>query len=67
MESKFSRTLEEWKNLASKELKGKNSDTLIWTTPEGIDIQPLYTENDLKGLDHLHSLPGFSPFLRGTF
>ena len=65
MESKFSRTLEEWKNLASKELKGKNSDTLIWTTPEGIDIQPLYTENDLKGLDHLHSLPGFSPFLRG--
>ena len=65
MESKFSRTLEEWKNLASKELKGKNSDSLIWTTPEGIDIQPLYTENDLKGLDHLHSLPGFSPFLRG--
>ena len=65
MESKFSRTLEEWKNLASKELKGKNSDTLIWTTPEGIDIQPLYTENDLKELDHLQALPGFFPFLRG--
>ena len=49
MESKFSRTLEEWKNLASKELKGKNSDTLIWTTPEGIDIQPFKSFSVYKG------------------
>jgi len=65
MAYKFSRTLEEWKELAKKELKGKNSDTLIWTTPEGIDIQPLYTKEDLSGLKHLGTIPGFLPFLRG--
>jgi len=65
MGSKFSRTLEEWKELAKEELKGKNSDTLIWTTPEGIDIQPLYTEKDLNELKHINTMPGFLPFLRG--
>ena len=50
MKSKLSRTLEEWKDLAGKELKGKNSDSLIWTTPEGIDINPLLTDWDLKVL-----------------
>tara|TARA_B100000686_G_scaffold240186_1_gene248655 strand:+ start:6293 stop:8455 length:2163 start_codon:yes stop_codon:yes gene_type:complete len=65
MESKFSRTLEEWKELAKEELKGKNSDTLIWTTPEGIDIQPLYIEEDLNELKHIGNMPGFLPFLRG--
>ena len=65
MESKYTRTLEEWKNLAKKELKGKDADSLIWTTPEGIDIQPLYTEENIKDLKHLGSMPGFVPFLRG--
>ena len=65
MEFKFSRTLEEWKELAKEELKGKNSDTLIWTTPEGIDIQPLYTEEDLNELKHTGTMPGFMPFIRG--
>ncbi len=65
MKSKFSRSLEEWKDLANKELKGKDSDTLIWTTPEGIDIQPLYTKDDVNNLEHIGSMPGFFPFLRG--
>ncbi len=65
MESKFSRTLEEWKELAKEELKGKNSDALIWTTPEGIEIEPLYIEEDLNDLKHIGSMPGFLPFLRG--
>ena len=65
MSSNSSRTIKEWVNLAKNELKGKDIDTLVWKTPEGIDIQPLYTKNDLEGLSHLGGLPGFEPFLRG--
>ncbi|MDG2001615.1 MAG: methylmalonyl-CoA mutase [Alphaproteobacteria bacterium] len=65
MSNNSSRTIKEWVDLAKNELKGKDSDTLVWKTPEDIDIQPLYTENDLVGLSHLGGLPGFEPFLRG--
>ena len=59
MSSNSSRTIKEWVNLAKNELKGKDIDTLVWKTPEGIDIQPLYTKNDLEGLSHLGGFPGF--------
>ena len=65
MSNNSSRTIKEWADLAKKELKGKESDTLVWRTPEGIDIQPLYSEKDLEGLTHLGGLPGIEPFLRG--
>ena len=65
MSNNSSRTIKEWADLAKKELKGKESDTLIWRTPEGIDIQPLYSEKDIEGLTHLGGLPGIEPFLRG--
>jgi methylmalonyl-CoA mutase len=38
-----------------------------WTTPEGIDIKPLYTEADLDGLDFLATYPGLPPYLRGPY
>ncbi len=59
------KTLGEWEKLAEKELKGKPLEGLQWTTPEGIEIKPLYTAADLEGLEHLHSLPGFPPYVRG--
>ena len=65
MSNNSSRTIKEWADLAKKELKGKESDTLVWRTPEGIDIQPLYSEKDIEGLTHLGGLPGIEPFLRG--
>ena len=65
MSNNSSRTIKEWADLAKKELKGKESDTLIWRTPEGIDIQPLYSEKDIEGLTHLGGFPGIEPFLRG--
>ncbi len=47
---------------------GKASDALVWETPEGIDIAPLYTSADLIGLeDQIGSYPGFAPFLRGPY
>ncbi|MDF2232589.1 methylmalonyl-CoA mutase [Albimonas sp. CAU 1670] len=57
--------LEAWRALAEKELKGKSPDDLVWKTIEGIDVKPLYTEADLEGVDHLGTVPGQYPFVRG--
>ena len=59
------RTLENWEDLAKRELKGGDPDDLVWQTPEGIAVKPLYTAADLEGLETLGSLPGFPPYLRG--
>ncbi|MBC9245589.1 methylmalonyl-CoA mutase [Paracoccus sp. 11-3] len=58
-------TLDEWRKLAEKELKGRDPDSLTWDTLEGIPVKPLYTAEDTDGLDHLGSLPGIAPFTRG--
>ncbi len=39
----------------------------VWTTPEGIDVKRLYTAADLDGLEHLETIPGTPPFLRGPY
>ena len=57
--------MDEWAAAAAKELKGKSPEDLIWQTPEGIAVKPLYTAADLEGLEHIDSLPGFAPYLRG--
>ncbi len=57
--------IDKWKELAEKELRGRPVDSLTWHTPEGIDIKPLFTEEDTQGLEHLGSLPGLPPYLRG--
>jgi methylmalonyl-CoA mutase len=56
---------EAWRAAAEKELRGKSPDDLVWQTPEGIAVNPLYTEADLTGVEHLGGLPGFAPFVRG--
>ncbi|MFL6804004.1 MAG: methylmalonyl-CoA mutase, partial [Xanthobacteraceae bacterium] len=38
---------------------------LVWHTPEGLDVKPLYTAADVEGLDFLDTLPGTYPFIRG--
>ncbi|SET18008.1 methylmalonyl-CoA mutase [Paracoccus homiensis] len=58
-------TLEDWRALAEKELKGRDPDSLTWDTLEGIPVKPLYTQADTDGLDHMNSLPGIAPFTRG--
>ncbi|MBB6096960.1 methylmalonyl-CoA mutase [Deinobacterium chartae] len=57
--------LEDWKTLASKELRGQSPDTLNRVTPEGLTIKPLYTARDLEGLAYADTLPGLEPFVRG--
>ncbi len=55
--------LEQWHALATKEAKG--SAPANTPTPEGIEIKPLYTADDVKGLPFVNTMPGFEPFLRG--
>ena len=49
------------------EATGKNPDALVWETPEGISVKPLYTQADREGLDFLRTYPGLAPFLRGPY
>ena len=60
-----SKTLNDWRQAAEKELKGRSPDELTWNTPEGIPVKPLYTADDLTAIDNLDNLPGFAPFKRG--
>ena len=57
---------DEWRALAGKELRGRTVDDLVWETPEGLRVQPLYTAEDLEGLETVDTLPGIAPFVRGV-
>ncbi|MFI1257994.1 methylmalonyl-CoA mutase [Streptomyces netropsis] len=52
---------------ALKESTGKSAEDLVWETPEGIGVKPLYTAEDLDGLDFLATYPGVAPYLRGPY
>ncbi|SMD06536.1 methylmalonyl-CoA mutase [Desulfocicer vacuolatum DSM 3385] len=57
--------LNAWKELATKELRGKPLESLNKATPEGITVNPLYTAKDLENVEFIDNLPGFEPFVRG--
>ncbi|MEL7092723.1 MAG: methylmalonyl-CoA mutase [Pseudomonadota bacterium] len=57
---------DDWRTIAEGELRGRPLDDLTWKTLEGIEVQPLYTEADLEGVDHLGTIPGQGPFVRGV-
>lgn len=62
-------TFADWAKAAEKQVKKQNPDagldSLVWHTPEGIAVRPLYTRADLDRLPHADTLPGFEPFIRG--
>ena len=55
-----------WADAASKELKGADPADLVWETPEGIAVKPIYTAADLEALGDVDTLPGFAPYTRGV-
>jgi methylmalonyl-CoA mutase len=55
-----------WEKIAAKELRGRSLDDLTWHTLEGIDIQPLYTAEDIVDLPHMGGIPGAAPYTRGV-
>ena len=57
--------LDDWQALLNKETRGLTPEQMAWHTPEGIHIKPLYTAADIADLEHMDSLPGFAPYMRG--
>jgi len=58
-------SMDDWCAQATKQTRGKGPESLVKTTSEGIDLQPLYTKNDLSALPFTNTLPGFEPYIRG--
>jgi len=54
-----------WTKAAAKSAPGGNPEALVWATPEGLAVKPLYTAADVAGLPYTDTLPGFAPFIRG--
>jgi methylmalonyl-CoA mutase len=54
---------EKWQELASKQMKGKPTESLQWQTPEGISVKPLYTAEDIEQLESVNTLPGIDPYV----
>ena len=57
-------TLTDWQQRATSE---KSDESTLWKTPEDINIKPLYTSEDIEGLDFLNTVPGAKPYLRGPY
>ncbi|MFO7575482.1 MAG: methylmalonyl-CoA mutase family protein [Bacteroidales bacterium] len=57
---------EEWIEKITKDLKGADyNKKMIWRTNEGFEIMPFYRMENLDGLNHLNTMPGEFPFVRG--
>ncbi|WP_227937675.1 methylmalonyl-CoA mutase family protein [Alkalihalobacillus deserti] len=58
---------EQWREITEKSLKGASFEKrLVTDTYEGISLQPMYRKEDAVNLPFLQSLPGKTPFTRGT-
>jgi methylmalonyl-CoA mutase len=58
-------SIADWNKAAAKSAPNGDLNALNWHTPEGIEVKPLYTAEDIKDLPHTNTLPGFAPFVRG--
>jgi methylmalonyl-CoA mutase len=56
---------EQWEN-ASRASADPERD-LVWHTPEGIPVSPVYQSEDLADVDFLDTYPGITPYLRGPY
>jgi len=50
-----------------EENSGRILDDMMWKTNEQIGVKPLYTKDDLAGMEHLDYAAGIPPFLRGPY
>jgi methylmalonyl-CoA mutase len=59
-------SIDDWRASAAAQARREIED-LDWLSPEHIRVKPAYCAGDLQGVDHLGSLPGFPPFVRGPY
>ncbi len=65
-----------FKEVNIKDISGQKNDSSSkadethhedWTTPEQIKVKPVYTKDDLAGMEHLNYAAGKAPYLRGPY
>src|SRR5699024_10711356 len=54
-------------SMSAAEWEKANHIAKNWTTPELIPVKPVYTADDLKGMEHLDYVAGIPPYLRGPY
>ncbi|MEM7071293.1 MAG: methylmalonyl-CoA mutase [Pseudomonadota bacterium] len=54
-----------WKALIKKETKVSDDAQLLWKHPNGLNVKPVYTKDDIEDDTRLDQWPGISPFTRG--
>ena len=59
-------TFEDWRARFEADM-GKPLEECVHKTLEGIDVRPLYVAADLEGCEHLDTMPGFAPYVRGPY
>jgi methylmalonyl-CoA mutase len=60
-------SMEDWRRLVDEDLKGADFERrLVWKSPDGVTVRPLYVRADVADLEHTDCLPGMAPFVRGT-
>ena len=58
---------EQWEAAITADLKGADYERkLVWRSPEGFNVRPYYRQENLEGIEHLGSLAGEFPYVRGT-
>ncbi|PVX49926.1 heterodimeric methylmalonyl-CoA mutase small subunit [Balneicella halophila] len=58
---------EQWMDKINADLKGADFNRkLVWRTQEGFNVNPFYRSEDLEEINHLGTLPGEFPFVRGN-
>ncbi|HKL33194.1 MAG TPA: methylmalonyl-CoA mutase family protein, partial [Tangfeifania sp.] len=63
----------DFKNINIKDIRAKQTPGSVannaqnWLTPERIPVKPVYTKDDLEGLEHLDYAAGLPPFMRGPY
>ncbi len=58
--------LADWR-AAAEYAAGRPAGQLGVQIPERLVVPPLYSAADLQGLEHLNTMPGFPPFVRGPY
>ncbi|MFO8054215.1 MAG: methylmalonyl-CoA mutase family protein [Bacteroidales bacterium] len=56
---------EQWEEVIARDLKGADrSRKVVWHSPEGLDFEPYYRQEDLETIDHIGTLPDRFPYVR---
>jgi methylmalonyl-CoA mutase len=57
----------DFRSLAKQAQESEAGNEESWLTTEQIAVKPVYSERDLRPLEHLHYAAGIQPFLRGPY